>query len=159
MDLAYTLPRSPRLTFHGVAMVARTADKARAAAEGTLGTYTYACRMSRLLFAFLETTADAFQAATVATSDDVGIERFVFDRLQALRRTASEVEAFNRSIYSPPTTDAIHDFLEERREAVPSRPDIWTYVDLIDAEEGREVPLRHDTPEWAASPDSRPSSA
>ena len=150
MDLSHTLPRSPRITRHGVAMVARTADKARAAAAGTLGPYTYACRMSRLLFAFLETTAEEFQAATVSTPEDDGIDHFVQDRLRVIGRTATDVERFNQSIHAPPSTDAIIDFLEERQEAVPTRRDIWTYVDLIDAEEGRDVPVRRDTPDWAA---------
>ncbi|MSQ44279.1 MAG: DUF5069 domain-containing protein [Chloroflexi bacterium] len=35
MDLTKAFPRSPRITVHGVAMVARTADKARADASGT----------------------------------------------------------------------------------------------------------------------------
>jgi hypothetical protein len=131
-------------------MVARTADKARADAAGTLGEYTYACRMSRMLFAFLETDAGAFQAATTATPDDTGVEAFVAARLQTLRRTAAEIDAFNRAIHAPPTPEAVADFLDERREVLPNRRDIWTYVDLIDAEEGREVPFRHDTPAWAA---------
>ncbi|NDE76262.1 MAG: DUF5069 domain-containing protein [Proteobacteria bacterium] len=37
MDLTIAFPRSPRITVNGVAMVARTADKARADASGTLG--------------------------------------------------------------------------------------------------------------------------
>jgi hypothetical protein len=131
-------------------MVARTADKARADAAGTLGAYTYACRMSRMLFAFLDTDADAFREATIASPDDAGVQAFVEARLRVLHRTAEEIDAFNGSIYAPPTTEAIADFLEERHDALPDRHDIWTYVDLIDAEEGRVVPIRTDTPAWAS---------
>lgn len=131
-------------------MVARTADKARADAAGTLGQYRYTCRMSRLLFAFLETDPDAFRVAATSTPDDSGIEAFVSTRLRHLRRTPAEVDAFNRSIEAPPAPDAIPDFLEERHEVLPTRRDIWTHVDLIDAEEGRAVPIRTDTPAWAA---------
>ena len=149
MDLRHTLPRSPRTAIAEVVMVARTADKARADAAGTLGEYTYACRMSRMLFAFLETDADSFKASTISTPDDAGVTAFVNSRLQDLRRTAEDIDAFNRAIHAPPTAEAIADFLEERHDVIPHRRDIWTYVDLIDAEEGRAVPIRVDTPAWA----------
>ncbi|MBU6288107.1 MAG: DUF5069 domain-containing protein [Chloroflexi bacterium] len=150
MNLSHTLPRSPRESICGVAMVARTADKARADAAGTLGAYTYACRMSRMLFAFIETDADTFREATTATPDDAGVRTFVDERLRALHRTDEDIAIFNQSIAAPPTPEAVADFLDERHDAVPDRRDIWTYVDLIDAEEGRAVPVRTDTPTWAA---------
>jgi hypothetical protein len=149
MNRLYTLPRSPYSTIYGVSMVARTADKARADAPGALGEYQNACRMSRLLFAFLKTDPDTFRVAATSTPDDSGTEAFVATRLRDLRRTPAEVDAFNRSIEAPPAPDAIPDFLEERHEALPNRRDIWTHVDLIDAEEGRAVPNRSDTPAWA----------
>jgi hypothetical protein len=70
--------------------------------------------------------------------------------MRALGRMASDVQSFDRSIHAPPSTDAIDDFLEERYEAVPTRRDLWTYGDLIDTEDGCDVPVRRDTPDWAA---------
>ena len=43
MNLALAQPRSPRATIGGLAMAARTADKARAASAGTLGNFKYDC--------------------------------------------------------------------------------------------------------------------
>jgi hypothetical protein len=45
MDLRTQFPRSPRERVAGVAMFARTIDKARAQLAGTLGEFIYDCPM------------------------------------------------------------------------------------------------------------------
>ena len=52
MNLALVQPRSPRATIGGLAMAARTAEKARAASAGTLGNFKYDCSMDNKLFGF-----------------------------------------------------------------------------------------------------------
>ena len=46
-------------------------------------------------------------------------------------------------------TEEVGWFLEAREKRGRGRTDIFTWPDLIDVEEGRDVPLRADTPEWA----------
>ena len=143
MDLTTACPRSPRITVNGVAMVARTADKARADASGTLGAYTYACRMSRALFAFLGSDASNFKSATLTSPDDAGVGRHVAECLATLKRTPHDVDAFNAHLLGVPDPENLAGFLEERAEVAPDRPDIATHADLIDFEEGLDIPIRH----------------
>ena len=125
MDLTTVFPRSPRITVNGVAMVARTADKARADASGTLGAYTYACRMSRALFAFLGSDASNFKSATITSPDDAGVGRHVAECLASLKRTPHDVDAFNAHLLGVPDPENLAGFLEERAEVAPDRPDHW----------------------------------
>ena len=70
MNLALAQPRSPRATIGGLAMAARTADKARGASAGTLGNFKYDCSMDNKLFAFAGIDASEYLAAVTSSADD-----------------------------------------------------------------------------------------
>lgn len=81
MDLASTQPRRPRTVIAGLAMAARTADKARAANDGTLGTFKYNCSMDNKMFAFAGIDASERHLAAISTADDRGAEALLLRKL------------------------------------------------------------------------------
>ena len=150
MDLTTAYPRSPRATIAGLAMAARAADKARAQAAGTIGEYNYDCPMDNKLFAFVGTNGEEFLAAVISTPDDHGAEQLLTKKLAG--KSADEIAAYNHSLveHQPQAgTDGCTWFLAGREKNGRGRTDIFTWTDLIDVEEGREVAHRSDTPDWA----------
>ena len=124
-------------------MLARTVDKARAAAAGTLGAYDYACPMDRAVFAFLEIDADAFLDAVRNAPDDAALEAYV--RPFVARHPVEAVEHWNDGFinYIPREgSDSAARLLAQRERLAPDRTDIVTWADVIDLDEGRPVPPR-----------------
>jgi hypothetical protein len=131
-------------------MAARAADKARAQAAGTLGDYNYDCPMDNKLFAFVGTNGEEFLAAVTSTPDDQGAEQLLATKLAG--KSSDEIAAYNHALvdHQPQAgTDVCNWFLAGREKNGRGRTDIFTWTDLIDVEEGREVAHRNDTPDWA----------
>lgn len=150
MDLTTSYPRSPRATIAGLAMAARAADKARAQAAGTIGEYNYDCPMDNKLFGFVGTNGAEFLTAVTSASDDSGVEHLLATKLSG--KSADEIAAYNHALveHQPQAgSDGCKWFLAGREKNGRGRTDIYTWTDLIDVEEGREVAHRDDTPEWA----------
>ena len=150
MDLTKSFPRSPKATIAGVTMAARAADKGRASAAGTLGEYNYDCPMDRMLFAFLGTDGVEYLAAVLSSSDDTGVVNLIEAKLAS--KSHKEIDDYNHHLlgHAPKAgTDGVGYFLSGRERVGHGRTDIFTWPDLIDVEEGREVPHRADTPDWA----------
>jgi Domain of unknown function (DUF5069) len=150
MDLTKSFPRSPKATIAGVTMAARAADKGRASAAGTLGEYNYDCPMDRMLFAFLGTDSGEYLAAVLSSSDDSGVAKLIEAKLAS--KSHNEIDDYNHHLlgHAPKAgTDGVGYFLSGRERVGHGRTDIFTWPDLIDVEEGREVPHRSDTPDWA----------
>ena len=59
MDLTKTAPRSVKETMLGIVQLARTTDKAKAVAHGSIGEYHYDCSMDQGLFEYLHMDAKA----------------------------------------------------------------------------------------------------
>jgi hypothetical protein len=141
LDLSRDYPRSPREILGGYDHLARMIDKARAKAAGTLGEYIYPCPMDQTLLDFVGIGADAFYEA-VQERTDAGI----LDWLQrkAKNRSREEIAEWNRAIRNrkPETGESMNYFLETRNRIDPRRTDVTTWVDLLDLEEGRKVPVR-----------------
>ena len=137
MDLTKNFPRSPRERLAGLAMLARTIDKARAALAGTLGEYIYDCPMDRQLFATLGTDAPRFAEAVRQAPDDAGV--LTWARAHAKQPSPEEAAAHNQAIetWAPRSPEGLARFKEQRAKIAPDGPDIATWTDLIDAEEGR----------------------
>lgn len=124
-------------------MLARTVDKARAAAAGTLGAYDYDCPMDRAVFAFLGLDASAFLAAVRAAASDRELDAYVRPFVE--RKDAAEVERWNHDFihYVPRAgSDSARRLRELRERLAPERTDIVTWADVIDLDEGRAVPPR-----------------
>lgn len=150
MDLTKSFPRSPKATVAGVTMAARAADKGRASAAGKLGEYNYDCPMDRMLFAFLGTDGVEYLAAVLSSSDDTGVVNLIEAKLAS--KSHKEIDDYNHHLlgHAPKAgTDGVGYFLSGRERVGHGRTDIFTWPDLIDVEEGREVPHRADTPDWA----------
>src|SRR4029077_910288 len=73
MDLTKSFPRSPRERLAGISMLARTVDKARAKAAGTLGQYLFDCSMDRRLFEAMRTDGNEFLEVVAGAEDDAAI--------------------------------------------------------------------------------------
>jgi hypothetical protein len=143
MDLTKSYPRSVRDTIGGVVMLARTADKAKALANGNVGEYHYNCPMDQAVFTFLAIDHEAFLAKVKLAASDTDIEDFV--KLHTDLKGPEEIERFNADFLAmkPAAGSAGAGAFEELRSAVaPERTDVTAWADLLDLDEGRAVPRR-----------------
>lgn len=141
LDLTNQFPRSPHEKLGGYAHLARMTDKARAKAAGTLGEYIYPCPLDQLLLTFLGVDADPF-LKTATERDDPGIVAWL--RQNAKIHTPEQIDAWNREFLSrtPQNEESRERFLKTRERVAPNRTDITSWIDLLDLEEGRQVPVR-----------------
>jgi len=141
MDLTKSVPRSVKdLSMGGIVMLARTTDKARASAAGTVGEYHYNCGMDQKVLAFVGVDNEEF-AKLASTNDDGKLLAQLRQRF--LKKSPAEIAAFNEDYLklSPDKgSDSEKYFLDLRTKLAPDRTDITTWPDLLDLDEGREVP-------------------
>jgi hypothetical protein len=137
MDLTKEYPRGPRERLAGVAMLARTIDKARAQLAGTFGEYIYDCPMDRNLFAALGVSADEFLDIVWRSPDDIAVVAWLRGRNASLE--GANIEQHNSAIdaWAPKSPEGQERFIKQREAIAPGRTDITTWTDLIDVEEGR----------------------
>jgi hypothetical protein len=139
LDLRLHPPRSVHATFQGVVMLARVADKASAAAFGHLGDYTFDCPLDKAVFAFLGIEGEDFLNAVRAGNLESFVDAYV------ARKTPAEISAWNEAFigYVPaPDSDSWRRLVKMRDRYAPDRKDIVNWADVLDLDEGREVPLR-----------------
>jgi hypothetical protein len=142
MDLTKTAPRSVKETMLGIVQLARATDKAKAAAHGRLGEYKYDCPMDQGLFEYLGMDANEFLNVVKTARDDSGIEAYA--KTFVTRKDPRNIEAFNKKWLSAvPTGESLKHFEELRATIAPDRTDVVSWADLLDLDEGREVP-RHE---------------
>jgi hypothetical protein len=141
MDLTKTTPRSVGQTMLGVVQLARTTDKAKALAHGTIGEYKYDCPMDQGLFDYLGMDPKAFLQVVKAAKDDTEIEAYA--KTFVSKKDSRSIEAFNKKwLSTAPTGESLTHFEELRSKIAPSRTDVVSWSDLLDLEEGRTVPHR-----------------
>ena len=143
MDLTTSYPRSAKDTIAGVVMLARTTDKAKAQAEGTIGEYHYNCPMDQAVFGFLGLDHEKFLDVVKKAKSDAEIEAYVKPFVQ--KKSAAEIEQFNKGFanYKPePGSEGEKYFLELRAAVAPDRTDVTAWPDLLDLDEKRAVPRR-----------------
>jgi Domain of unknown function (DUF5069) len=140
-DLTRQFPRSPGEKLGAYLHLARMIDKARAKAAGTHGEYIYPCPLDQVLLDFLELPAELFYDAA-RTRDDRAIVEWI--RQTARNRTPEEIEAWNAAFQNrkPRNEESQRRFDAIRTRLAPHRTDITAWPDLLDLEEGREVPVR-----------------
>ena len=116
-------------------------DKARAVHDGTQGEYIYPCPLDHRLLRFAGITPEAFLDAVRGHSDQAILDWFAN---AASRHSAPDREEWNRGMLNlQPDTPEKRAYFEETRDALdPARSDITTWVDLLDLEEKRAVPIR-----------------
>jgi hypothetical protein len=142
MDLTKHVPRSPYDTMAGIVSLPRMIDKTRANAEGTLGEYDVDCPHDRPVLEFLGVDFATFSAKLAELKyDDAAVAAWATTKLA--RRTPAEIAAFNdtRRSWGPdehsrPYFDQLH------AQVAADRPDVTTWFDLLDLDEGRPVPKK-----------------
>ena len=137
MDLTKNFPRSPYEKVDDYMMLGRTIDKAHATLQGLLGEYMYDCPLDKRLFGFLGISAHQLLELVENSENDED----VVDLLKAIQveRNTEEIKQFNDQILeSGPNDDESQVYFERlRQKHAPDRPDISSWFDIIEAEEGR----------------------
>ena len=79
---------------------------------------------------------EIFLEAVRAAKDDAAVEQWVRTNI---RKAPAEIEAFNRFVLDRGRSDEMSARLVERKKesGLEGRTDIQTFVDFIDADEGR----------------------
>jgi hypothetical protein len=145
MNTMTEVPRSVHEKYLGIVQLARTIDKAKMVARGTIGEYHYNCPMDQALFAefgidstkFAEIVADGVKNASHAPALEAYLKPLIY------KKTAVDLERFNRKVLNdPPTGVSLATFNALRAKVAPDRTDVTTWPDLLDLDEGRVVPKR-----------------
>ncbi len=145
MNATTTYPSSVHEKYLGIVQLARTIDKAKMVAKGTIGEYHYDCSMDQALFTEFGIDAKKLSAvvadAVKNDSHSANIEAYVKPLVQ--KKTAQEIERFNRdTVTRKPTGEGLEHFQKLRTRIAPDRTDVTSWPDLLDLEEGRLVPKR-----------------
>lgn len=142
MNLTVDKPRSAKDRLAGLVSLKRVIDKAKAFNAGTLGEYDYDCPHDKPLFEFLGTTGDEFARKVRELGSDDAIAAWVQSDLLA-GKSEADIEKFNHSRmhwHPDPGSHSEHYFKDLRSKVAPDRPEIVTWFDLLDVDEGRQVP-------------------
>lgn len=143
MDLTTSYPASAKEKMHGIVQLKRTIEKGQAKAHGNIGEYHYNCPMDQAIFGFLGIDHEALLKVITDAKSDAEIESYVKPFID--KKSASEIEKWNTDWlnYKPtPGTDSEKFFLELRSSVAPDRHDVTTWVDVLDLDEKRPVPVR-----------------
>ena len=136
MDLSKAFPRSPKQKIAGLAHLGRMIDKGRAFKEKKLADYIYPCALDKIILNFLHIEADKFAHMTIEKKDE---EICAWAKNLIKSKSSKELDFINEQILQkkPDSEDRLNYFNKVRYKIDPSRPDITTWVELIDLEEGR----------------------
>jgi len=140
-DLTETFPKSPRERLGGLLHLPRMLDKARAKDAGLLGEYLYPCPLDKILLEFLGLDAEAILQVA---SEKGNLEVLSWIQERGKTHRPEEVEAWNTAFLNrgPEDEEGLRRFTKARKRIAPEREDISAWVDLIDLDEGRKVPLK-----------------
>ena len=141
MDLTKTVPRSPKDKLLGLTSLKRTIDKAKAFNEGHLGEYDYDCPHDKPLFAFLGTDGATFAAKVKELGTDDAIASWIKGAF-LVNKSQAEIDAYNadRLRWHPEAGSPSASYFNDLRVKIaPNRPEIKTWFDLLDLDEGRTV--------------------
>jgi hypothetical protein len=135
-DLTQHPPRSPRVRLGGYAMLPRVLDKARATLAGTQGDYVYGNPMDQHLLAFVGIAQDALLEQVKAGAGDWALLEWINEN-SSPRRTPPEIRAWSAWLETMPVGDAgaLEWFAGQARRIHPSRTDLLSIVDYLDADD------------------------
>ena len=135
----------------GLVQLARTTDKAKAFAHGTIGEYEYPSEMDEGLFEFLDMNGSDFLQFVKVAKSDAEIEGYIKGFVE--KKSSDELASFNRRwMTSAPQGESLRDFTALRTRIAPDRTDITTWPDLLDLDEGRKVADRQPAKTYAKTP-------
>lgn len=141
MDLRSEYPRSLRVKVGDYMHLARMIDKCRAKQAGLLGEYMFPCPIDQIFLGFLDVSEESFfEIAAIGT--DVEVLDWVHSLTQ--QHAPQDIEDLNMALLhrKPDTDEKRSDFNQLRNAIDPTRTDITTWADMLDLDEGRDVPLR-----------------
>jgi hypothetical protein len=151
MNLTQTTPRSVREKLLGLVQLARTTDKAKALAHGTIGEYEYPSAMDEGLFEFLGMKGSDFLEFMKVAKSDVEIESYI--KSFVAKKTPDEIASFNqRWMTNAPKGESLKHFTALRTRIAPDRTDVTTWPDLLDLDEGRTVADREPAKIYTKTP-------
>jgi hypothetical protein len=145
MESPNMYPRSVREKYLGVVQLARTIDKAKMLATGTIGEYKYDCPMDQALFTKfgIDGKRLAHLVSEVAKNPARNADMDAYLNSLVGKKSHLEIENFNREVLTnKPVGDSLKHFEQLRAQIAPSRADVTSWPDLLDLEEGRQVPER-----------------
>ncbi|HEV2738025.1 MAG TPA: DUF5069 domain-containing protein [Candidatus Elarobacter sp.] len=138
-------PRSVHEEYLGIVQLARTIDKAKMVANGTIGEYHYNCPMDQALFTEFGIDGTKLAAVVADVVKDASHGPAVEAYLKPLvkKKSPLDIERFNRdTLGHKPTGESLAAFETLRAKIAPDRTDVTTWPDLLDLDEGRSVPKR-----------------
>lgn len=140
-NLRTEFPRSSKELLGGYVHLARMIDKARAREAGVNGDYVYPCPLDKIFLTFLEVSEQDFAYAAKSRTDELILEWLV---VNGRSRSTKQIEIWNKQMLERgPDDDAKWAYFKKTRDAIDaSRTDVVAWIDLLDLEEGREVPLQ-----------------
>lgn len=135
-DLTRHPPRSPRVKLGGFVHLPRLLDKARAAAAGKLGEFSYPCPLDNRFFAFTGLDAGALLAEAKQGRSDTEMLAWVMANLNP-KRQPWEISAWSDYLtaLSPGDIQRHKVFAEHIEKLGPGRDDIVTYFDRLDLDD------------------------
>ena len=144
-NLKAEYPRSSKEILGGYLHLARMIDKARARESGVNGDYIYPCPLDKALLSFVEVSEQDFAYAARSRNDELILDWLA---VHGRPRSKKQIELWNKQMLERgPDDDAKWAYFKKTRDAHDAtRSDIVTWIDLLDLEEGREVPIRTTTP-------------
>ena len=144
-NLGVEFPRSSKELLGGYVHLARMIDKARAREAGINGEYVYACPLDKALLEFLELSEQDFAYAAKTRTDELILDWIA---VHGRPRSKKQIELWNKQMLErAPDDEAKWAYFKKVRDAIdPTRTDIRTWIDLLDLEEGRQVPRQSISP-------------
>jgi len=139
-DLTSQPPRSAHSgSLLGIACLARMADKGRAKLAGKIGEYKYGedSGLDENTLGFIELTADELLEGVRQSPDDGALARWLLERVHKSDQEIAEWNTERRA--RGPWNDEIQKMFNRRTNAV-GRPDLTTFLDLLDAEDAHDFP-------------------
>jgi len=153
MDLTQTTPRSVRVKLLGLVQLARTTDKVKASAHGTIGEYDFPSAMDEGVCEFLGMKASNFLEFVKVAKSDAEIEDYI--KGFVAKKSPEEIASFNqRWMTSTPEGESLQHFIALRTRIAPDRTDVTTWPDLLDLDEGRSVADREPAKIYTKTPSS-----
>jgi len=143
LDLRFEPPSSVHAKYHGVVMLARVTDKAKAAAFGHLGEYNFNCPLDRAVLGYLQIDGEEYLRVVRAAKGEADIEAYVLPFIA--KKSPEDIEKWNYNFihYVPPHgSDSWARLVKMRDQYAPDRVDIVNWADVLDLDEGRIVPFR-----------------
>jgi len=133
--------RSPKQKLAGWVHVGRFVDKIRLSAKGQLPAdyqENFGKGFDGMWLAASGVDKDEFIAAVRAAKDDAAVEQWLIANVNS-HKTPQEIEAFNQKVLNHGRQPELQERLNARKaqSGLTHRHDIQTFVDYIDADEGR----------------------